>query len=206
MAAFYLTHTYKHGVLQHTRPALGSNGSLHATWFIVCHSHYNPVSMVVSALTRSRILPTSRDQSPWQSLWSLLCVPYTCTCTEILNSFVPFVPWIYLCQLHVHVQYWDRVTLFIREDTHLPLHNTYRFGLPSWAVLVAQSVKRLSSTQNIAGLDPRLLFLLGRREVVFRHSCFALLCLNDWSFMYMCVYIQDSEANMSFALFIRYMV
>ena len=47
MAALYLAHAYKHGVLQHTRPALGSNGSLrlHAMQFVVCHSHYNPVSV-----------------------------------------------------------------------------------------------------------------------------------------------------------------
>ena len=86
------------------------------------------------------------------------------------------------------LEYWDRVTLFIREEMSLPLNNIYRFGLPSWAAVVAQLAEHLPSTQNVAGSNPAwgsFSFSLEKTGGVFRRSCFVLPSLNDWQFMYL---------------------
>ena len=45
-------------------------------------------------------------------------------------------------------------------------------------------VERLASMENVVGLNPTSSFPLGKK---FRRSCFALPCLNDRSFMYVCI-------------------
>ena len=86
---------------------------------------------------------------------------------------------LWLCAaVHVHVH----VALFVREETHLPLHNIKDLAcpaeLPRW--LSWQSVCLVCRTSQVQ-IPPEaaLLFLLGKKGVVFGRSCFALPSLND---------------------------
>ena len=88
--------------------------------------------------------------------------------------------------VHVHMHFYSlscflflfHSYMYIRIFKVYALHKLWRFGLSSWAALVAQLVECSPSTQNVAGSNPARgssFFLSRKKGVVFGRSC--LLCL-----------------------------